>query len=174
MALDLRNLDVGMPGITPALAQSMHEAAAVCLDHNSHVPGALLTINGAIQRTDALDWTPPNTQTINSWADMQEATEKGACGIAALLVRDLTSLTVVERARKKTGFDYWLGPKAVTTPLFQQKKRLEVSGILAAAGNSVNQRLNIKVNQVNAVPSPLDALIVIVDFRTPLGHIHIV
>jgi hypothetical protein len=46
---------------------------------------------------------------------------------AILLMRALTGYTVIERSRKGTGFDWWLGTE---DNLFQGKVRLEVSGIL--------------------------------------------
>lgn len=170
MALDLNNLDSGMPGITPSRAKSMHEAAATCLTHNSHAPGIQIHVKGDINASDALNWTPPSTQALAAWNDLQEATEDGAYGIAALLIKELTPLTIVQRSRKGTGFDYWLGPKANSSPMFQDKSRLEVSGILTASGNAVTQRVAIKVNQVLGVPSTLKAWVVVVDFGTPLGH----
>ncbi|HEV7165620.1 MAG TPA: hypothetical protein VGO35_09550 [Gammaproteobacteria bacterium] len=171
MALDLKDLDGGMPGITASRAKTMHEAAAVCLNHNSHTPGTEISIKGDISVKDSLSWIPPTTQTLKSWADLQEATEHGAYGVAALLVKELTPLTVIERARKGTGFDYWLGPKENSTPMFQEKSRLEVSGILVAEGNSVNQRVSTKISQVNSVPSSIKALVVVVDFGLPLSHV---
>lgn len=174
MALDLRKLNNGFPGLSPARATSMHEAAAVCLVSNAHSPGTKFSILGFLTKTETLDWALPNSQVRSAWADLQEATEHGAYGIAALLVEELTSLTIVERARKKTGFDYWLGPKGANTPLFQYKRRLEVSGILMGNQSLVTQRLRTKIAQVNGVPSPLQALVVIVEFGAPLGHIEFV
>jgi hypothetical protein len=43
--------------------------------------------------------------------DPEEATEFGACGVAILVLLELTGLRVVERSRKDTGFDYWLGTR---------------------------------------------------------------
>jgi hypothetical protein len=43
-------------------------------------------------------------------------------------VLELTDYTIVERACKGTGFDYWLGDE--DDDLFQWKARLEISGIL--------------------------------------------
>lgn len=174
MALDLRKINRGFPGLTAARATSMHEAAAVCLVSNSHAPGANISIHGYLTKTDTLDWTPPNSQVHSAWSDLHEATEHGAYGVAALLVEELTSLTIMERARKKTGFDYWVGPKGTNMPLFQNKRRLEVSGILRGTQSMVTQRLNTKIAQVTGVPSPLQALVVIIEFGAPLGHMRFV
>jgi hypothetical protein len=47
-----------------------------------------------------------------------------------MLIRQLTQFTVIERSRKGTGFDYWLGSEDEAGELpFQNKVRLEVSGI---------------------------------------------
>ena len=67
--------------------------------------------------------------------DLQDATEAGACGLAILLVQLFVGYTVVERSVKGTGFDYWLGSE--NDALFQNKARLEASGILRGDQNGV-------------------------------------
>ncbi|MFN6464941.1 MAG: hypothetical protein RMZ41_024410 [Nostoc sp. DedVER02] len=50
-----------------------------------------------------------------------------------MLIRQLTEFTVIERSRKGTGFDYWLGSEEETGELpFQNKVRLQVPGIRKA------------------------------------------
>lgn len=64
------------------------------------------------------------------WNDQEYTTEQAAYGIALLLLSKLTEFTVVERSRKGTGFDYWLGKPTDSSDLpFQKSMRLEVSGI---------------------------------------------
>jgi hypothetical protein len=75
-------------------------------------------------------------QILNSWDDYQEATEAGATGIAFLLMLELTEFTIIRRARKGTGFDYWLGNKDAAYP-FQEAARPEVSGILAGDDHEI-------------------------------------
>lgn len=66
---------------------------------------------------------------LRCWNDEEFTTEQAAYGIAFLIIRELTDLTVIERSRKGTGFDYWLGTTTDEGQPFKNKVRLEVSGI---------------------------------------------
>jgi hypothetical protein len=103
------------------------------------------------------------------WADPGETTEQGAYGIALLLVRALTGLTVVERSRKGTGFDWWLGPD---DRLFQAKARLEVSGIREGDLRTIRSRVRVKVKQTERSDvSGFPAFVVVVEFGTPRARV---
>ena len=91
----------------------------------------VITVNGDFDAKFELSWQPVTEQMLRCWNDEEFTTEQAAYGIAFLIVRELTDLTVIERSRKGTGFDYWLG---TTTDVdegqpFKNKVRLEVSGI---------------------------------------------
>lgn len=109
------------------------------------------------------------TQQIqDSWNDLQEATEYGATCIAILLVQTLTDMRVTRRSPKETGFDYWLGDKMDDFP-FQDRARLEISGILKGTTAQVNQRVKEKIEQTKRTDSTaLPAYIVVVEFSTPI------
>lgn len=96
---------------------------------------------------------------------MEEATEYGAVGLAILLVLRHTEHTVLKRARKGTGFDYWLGP-ADRHP-FHHKARLEVSGLLKGSAATIRARVRQKVEQTKLSARTLPAYIVVVEFSTP-------
>lgn len=96
---------------------------------------------------------------------MEEATEYGAVGIAILLLLRHTEHAVLKRARKGTGFDYWLG-SADEHP-FQHKARLEVSGLLKGSASKLRARVRQKVEQTKLSARPLPAYIVVVEFGTP-------
>ena len=99
-----------------------------------------MVVTGALSSPPLpLTWPATTDQARNCYNDRQFAAELGAYGIAVLLVERLTDLTVVERSRKGTGFDYWLGPKGRAQPLFQDKQKLEVSGILAGDEGDVRR-----------------------------------
>jgi hypothetical protein len=98
---------------------------------------------------------------------MIEATEYGACAIAILLVLDLTEFTVIERSRKGTGFDYWLGDEE---NLFQQA-RLEISGILKGSRNDIAHRVDEKRRQTaRAGHSKTPAYVCAVEFGGPVAR----
>jgi hypothetical protein len=98
---------------------------------------------------------------------MQESTEWGAYGIAALLVQAVTDLHIVARARKGTKFDFWLCARKATGDLFQNASRLEVSGILNGDSAAVSARVKQKVVQVAKGASSLPACVVVVEFGGP-------
>ena len=59
----------------------------------------------------------------------------------------MTEYTVYERSRKGTGFDYWLAPKGAEKPLFQDKARLEISGVRNGDDGVVSARAAKKMKQ---------------------------
>lgn len=90
----------------------------------------------------------------------------GAYGIAFLLIRDLTGLGVIERSRKGTGFDYWLGHAGDDLP-FQNKARLEVSGIRQGDAARQAARMSRKTKQTERSDGVLPAYVIVVEFGTP-------
>ena len=168
VALD--DLSIGMPGISPRFGASLAEAATICFEGQSHLSGVRMNIDGNYNQIVAVHW-PPITdvdQARRCWADAQVATEHGAYGVASLLVIALTELTVLSRSRKGTGFDYWLGPKGETDPLFQNKVRFEVSGIARGDGSAVDSRARRKLKQTERSDhTKLPALVAVVEFGSP-------
>jgi hypothetical protein len=106
-----------------------------------------------------------------AYRDMQEATELGACGVAILVVRDITGHTAVERSVKGTGFDYWLGSgdaaDAGLEPL-ERRARLEVSGILHGPAEIVEARVREKIRQTRRSAGDYPAYVVVVEFGQPM------
>jgi hypothetical protein len=134
--LRIDDLNDGLPAITAEFGASLAQAAAVCLESQNHSSGVELRLTG--RRTFVLQWTPATEQMRRCWNEAVEATEFGACGIAFLLILKLTEFTIIERSRKGTGFDYWLGRD---DQLFQKKARLEISGILKGDKSAFSVRL---------------------------------
>jgi hypothetical protein len=98
-----------MPRLTPNCGISLAESAAVCLENREHQTGVTFHLFGLTTEQFPIEWRPADEQSRRCYADLQEATERGAYGIAILLIRDITGKVVVERSRKGPGFDYWLG-----------------------------------------------------------------
>ena len=110
-----------------------------------------------------------NDQILRSWADEQELVEYGACGVAILMMLNLVGFKVIRRARKGTGFDYWLASTNEDLP-FQEAARLEVSGILTGREAELMKRIRQKVIQTQRSSSSLPAYVVVVEFGTPRSH----
>jgi hypothetical protein len=167
--LDLNTLECGMPGITPRIGAYLAEAAVTCLEEETHCPGVSMRIDGDCKHQLQIRWLAEGDrgQRSRAWRDADEATEQGACGIAALLVAALTEYTVIERARKGPGFDYWLGRKDSVAPLFQDKARLEVSGLRRGDDRTIESRVRRKAKQIEPSDAVLPGLVAVVEFGSP-------
>jgi hypothetical protein len=126
-----------------------------------------LVVDGDYGSVLLVHWGACTADAKACWADEPFATEQGAYGIAALLITRLTSLTVVERSVKGTGFDFWLGSKDRPGLLFQKRARLEVSGIRKGSVSAVAARMSAKLKQVSRCCSPLPAYVAVVEFGEP-------
>lgn len=168
--LDLNDLSVGQPGLSPPLGAAMAEAGAVCLEQMRHVRGTQIVVRGSLQNTHVLEWSPVTDQVQRTWADPREATEKGAEGIAILLIRQETAFTTIERAAIGTRIDRWLGYET-DVPYFQRKARLEISGILRGDDSAVRRRSQEKIDRLVLSSNPLPAYIVVVEFSRPLAEV---
>lgn len=171
--LTLAELSKGLFGITPAYGQVLAEASAVCFEDQNHRNGVELQVQGTFIARYQILWQQITNQILRCYDDEEATTELGAYGIAFLLVLDLTDYTVVQRSRRGTGFDYWLGTTEDNEELpFQNKERLEVSGIRCGDNNRVRARVNQKLKQVETSNySVLPALIIVVEFSAPLSQV---
>jgi len=171
--LVLMKLAEGLPAIIPEFGDVLAQAGAVCFADQNHPKGVELKVDGTFQATYKVFWQDVTDQMRRTFNDPDLATEWGACGVALLLVLDLTEYTVIDTSRKGTGFDYWLGKKGNGDELlFQNKARLEVSGIRKGSYSQVKARVKQKLEQVKPSDSPfLPAYIVVVEFNMPLSHV---
>ena len=161
-------------GYIPALSAyeggSLAEAASVCLHVSGHRSPVVITIRGAFRGKRALSFLEVTDQMDRTHGDPEVAVERGACAIAILLLCALTNYTVVYRSYKGTGVDYFLGHKGDF--LFQNKARLEVSGIGNGSDADIRRRKKIKLEQVlRSDASQLPAIVVIVEFSRPVVEV---
>jgi hypothetical protein len=115
-----------------------------------------------------MEWPSVDDQARRCYNDFQEATERGAYGIAILIVYDLTGMVVVERSKKGPGFDYWLGHEDDDL-LFAGKARLEVSGILSGSRSQVQAWVRQKKDQVKPSYHLAPGYVAVVEFGTPIA-----
>ena len=170
-AMSLTALASGMPGLTAASGQTLAEAAAVCLESRKHLTGVRLPRTGMMREDLHVEWQPVDEQSRRCYADMQEATERGACGVAILVVKEATGLVVVERSKKGTGFDYWLGDKDYDGLPFEGVTRLEVSGILNGTQTQVDARVKQKKEQMKPTDRVAPGFVAVVEFGTPIARV---
>ena len=167
--LVLDDLNQGLPAITKEFGAYLAQAGAVCLEDQGHACGVRLQMDGAVSSTYSVQWQAVTEQMRRCCNDLEVTTENGAYGIAFLLVHDLSDYTIIERSRKGTGFDYWLGTKGDLP--FNNKARLEVSGIRKGDDAAVDARLKIKSKQADKSNTNLPAYIVVVEFGKPKAKV---
>jgi hypothetical protein len=172
--LDLCQLGVapGLPALTPAKGLTYAEAAGVCLEEHSHAQDAILEVYSPKGHGECtLRWPPVTQQIQNTYYDLMDATEAGACGIAIMTAMKLTGLTVVQQSRKMTGFDYWL---ANTSDDLFQGARLEISGILSGDENAIKARVKKKAEQTEQSRAlGVAAITCVVEFSRPEAHLNV-
>ncbi|MBZ0278882.1 MAG: hypothetical protein K8I60_22240 [Anaerolineae bacterium] len=166
-----------IPGVTRVQAAQHIQACLICLDHHQHVTGTqLMVVDEWKNEKIYLYWEETIDEHMRrSWRDLQEATEYGAVAIAILLVINCTEYTIIERAVKGTGFDYWL----LEDTLYDEEEifpngtaRLEVSGIIHAEKDSeILARVREKKKQTDVSDNKgLPALIIVTEFSRPEAH----
>ena len=160
--------------LTPNIINFLAESALICLDNQGHKTGVSLKIEGDLKGYIVLSWTTKITETMkDAWNDFQDTTEDGATYLAILIIHLFTSFKVIKRSQKGTGFDYWLGDKNDKNYPFQEKARLEISGILQEnKSNTLNQRVQVKLKQTAQSDNlKLPAYIIVVEFSSPKSKV---
>lgn len=166
----LNDLAEGLPAITPSFGSCLAEAAAVCLEDQGHPNGVELQVGGDFHVVFEVQCPHVTAQMRLCWNDHEVTTEHGAYGVAFLVIRRLTEYTVIERSRKGTGFDYWLGFEGEQLP-FQNKARLEVSGIRKGSPQVIDSRVKAKIKQVEKSGVLLPFYVIVVEFGQPMSLI---
>ncbi|HVR96404.1 MAG TPA: hypothetical protein VMW27_07310 [Thermoanaerobaculia bacterium] len=164
-ALHLLSLSEGRPGLTPAWGTVMAEAASVCFEDQGHGESPLLSVDGDFIEVFTVHRPSVDEQMRRSHADVDRATENGACGVSILAVQALTHLTVLHQAWRGMGFDYWLGPEYGF--LFQGAARLEVSGIRKGDETSIRNRVRQKLAQTERTHGVAPVYVAVVEFSRP-------
>ena len=167
--INLDSLKEGMPALTSCLGGSMAEAGSLCFEDQNHKPGVSITINKEQSKFKIL-WSEVTDQIRKCWNDHEVTTEHGACAIAILLMKEIEDYKVIERSRKGTGFDYWLGNDESKLP-FEDKARLEVSGIRKGNRQKIDARVKQKITQTQKTTSHYNAFVVVIEFSSPLSEI---
>ncbi len=173
--IDIDELRKGFPGFTPVAGSYLAEAAIYCLEYSGHESGTELNLHleGDDELVPLIWHSKLPSDAASTWKDEQELVEYAAVGIALPLILNLTEYSEVQRARKGSGVDYWLGRKDERGfPILEAL--LEVSGILKESrGNSLNARVQKKKQQVKQSPyKNLPVYVIVVEFSTPKAKLN--
>lgn len=152
-------------GLTEAVCRSYDEAVRVCLSRHHKPPVKILTEADDVERWFTLEWTPATTREHRAWANMNDAVEAGAYGVAIATIEALYGWFAIARAETLTGADYYVG--AVGADL-ESAFRLEISGSDVAGPTELRLRLARKLQQASAGRSVLPALACVVGFKSRL------
>jgi hypothetical protein len=174
MTINLKDLEIGYPGISKNIGAYLMEATIFCLEMNNHESSIVVSIEG--KEDIELIWETPLTNQIKrSWRDTKETVEYGAVGLSLLLIHHFTEFVILERSYQGTGFDYWLGNTNFDEnipSIVQRKARLEISGILKESSkNKFSVRIKQKIKQVEKYDWEYPVYIVIVEFSFPKAKI---
>jgi hypothetical protein len=168
LVLSFDALKAGRLGISAVYGSFLAEAASHCLQSHNHLDPVGIEISGDICVLGTLKWCYAIEQDRDTWADLEEATEYGAYGVAIIVALPLTDAHRVERSAKGTGIDYWLGENKDAKGIFQRAARLEVSGILKGDKDGIAARLRKKLIQSGrSDETGLPAFVMIVEFGSP-------
>ena len=171
-SLSVLPLNHGSSCLLPTFADYIGACAPVCLEHQSHRSGVVMSVDGDNKADFQLTWEALIERHRRTCADLQEATEYGAYGLAVLVLRETVGKTVMERSAKGPGFDFWIGDEEDSQLPFKGLARFEVSGILNGDDSAVQARVTQKKKQVSVSDihgSP--AYIAVVEFGRPLTRV---
>jgi hypothetical protein len=165
-------LHMDAPGVTNHQAHVMAEQAEVCMAHNNHAPGVYCVVKESINSNLMVSWSISEDQERlkAGHADLQEATEGGATGVAIAYMKHAHDLVVISRSPKDgNGFDYFMAPRGSGTILRSKPTaRLEISGVLENGDVECRARLKEKSKQVKKGQlANTDAFAVVVGFKRP-------
>jgi hypothetical protein len=164
LKLDLLH-DGSSTGLSVRYGGFLAEAASVCLHLNKHNISVTFKVEGSIEETYELYRLDVDDIALKSFADIEEAVQFGAMGIAIILINVNTGWKAI-RSWKGTGFDYWFGDDDIFP--FQNKLRVEISGDFKGNDSELNQRLIQKIQQTNKSENvQIPACGVIVEFSIP-------
>lgn len=167
--LDLAALCDGAPALTRALGTTLYEAASVCFSRWHSASATTIVVRGDHEASYGVSWVDADDQMRRAYNDDGVAVEQGAYGVAIALVRRLEDEVVIERSKKGTGFDYWLGDSDGEP--FQRKARLEVSGLHDGSDSRIRSRVVQKRGQTTVSDrTRLPARVVVVQFKQPVAH----
>ena len=152
----------------------MAHCASVCFEDRAHTTGVSLKVVGSANTEFAVLWETVTEVQRRTYNDLEEATEHGAYGVALILLREITGKKAIDRSKKGSGFDYWIGETDDDELIFSNKARLEVSGILSGTDSKIDTRLRTKLDQVK--PSDISgfpAYIAIIEFGQPKARVEL-
>ena len=176
--LNLYSLFEGRPGLTPSEGGHLAECAMVCFAHARRRSPITVSVTGNHVGVYEVVGPTVDERMRRCYADLHEASEYGACAVAAALTEAAFSLAINARApRDGGGFDYYLAPLPAESDtqsadpagggrLIDATARLEVSGALSGGMTVLRARVAGRESRLARRPHRLPAIVVVVAFGT--------
>lgn len=171
--LDLRDFSACGPLLDRAAADAWARNASVCLrQHKQRGNIVLRFTDQAAEHRWTVGVHKIDKAMRATFADLPDATEHGAYGVALLAAARHLGATFAQRMYKGPGFDFLLyppGAAGATDPddIFGGTWALEVSGILQGSTADVDARLRTKRKQVRRARQLQPTYVAIVEFSEP-------
>jgi hypothetical protein len=169
--LDLTKLLDGIPLLDEAYVQLFTKCCTVCLEHHHHQRNVQLKVSLKFEEVATVyyllkNWLALDAKMRRSYRNLKDTVEYAACGIAGLLITELTGYEIIEQSQVGEGIDFWLSKKIFEgEPTFMREARLEVSGILNGTEKEINTRVKLKMEQTKQSDTTnLPAYIIVVEF----------
>jgi len=162
---DLHQRHYGLP---PELNAVYAVSARVSLARH-HAPPAvtfLLTCDDDDSEECVSAWEAPTERQLAGYANRDDATRDGAYAVALAAVELVDGAFAVSRADVREGADYYVAPPSPDgLGDLEDAARLEVSGIDSGGESAIRERLQKKLEQVEAPEVNGPALACVVGFR---------
>ena len=172
--LDMDDLNADIPALTDALTLRMQEAVVMCMEPHGHSSGVSCDLRNfdEVLADLRIQWKMSYSESIRrSFGDSRNAAERAGEAIAILIILAFTNYTVVERARIKSGFDFWLSRTDDDDDyLFQHEMGLESKGLSHARfASDITGAIKDGIAQiVNSKNAEVPALVVATEFSRPV------
>lgn len=162
--LPLEGIGTRHYGLTKALGAVYEEAASVRLSSHHSPPRSVSIVDGEREMTVDLTWRPATKRTRAAFANLKDATEQGAYGMALAAIELMRGCVAIHRAEQGTRVDYYLAPVGADYDDLESSIRLEVSGIDSATEGKLKTRLKEKLWQAKKGAANTPAIAAVVGF----------
>lgn len=131
--------------LTKPMCEVLAEAAWVCMSRHHESPKDLIVATSS-ENVFSMSWTRPDQRQEAAHANMNVATDMGACSVSIAGVECALGLYAISRCENRTGADYWLDLDKERKDL-ETGIRLEVSGVDHGGKAPIGARVREKIRQ---------------------------
>jgi hypothetical protein len=146
------------PGLTPALADALAQAARVCLARHHSSPTDFEIRYRGRTLSGTVAWDLPTAREVAANGNDLDATRDAAYSLSFAAIEECDDLVVVARAEHMSGADFYIGPRTSGPGDLEEALRLEVSGTDLGDRKECTRRLQQKRNQALNASHPVAAV----------------